>query len=214
MHPVFFIPEDWRLILDLEDTDESIASYLGHCITRNPLDLHSHTRLVYLRLRQDDSTALYTALLDLFLALGDKGLSLRKHLLQLCSARLQAHQRTILTGGLKQGLHRNSPLADTGNSLLHKGNESNIPLVNRTTTTQEARQSDPLSEARECLEYGQLDQALELLEPAMLEAPDNTAVRTELLAIYARGNMQDRFQAQTRAMRKAGYTLPLDWTIS
>ncbi len=213
IHPLFFIPEDWRLTLDGKDSDESIASFLCHNITRNPLDLRSHTRLIYLRLRQENSTALYTALLDLFLALGNQGLSLRDHLLQLCSPRLQAHQKTILSDGLKPGLFPNTPLADTGNSLLHKGNETNTPLVKKTVNRQETGKQDPLLEARECLEYGQLDQALGLLESAMLENPDNTGIHAELLAIYSRGNMQERFRQQTRAMAKAGHELPSGWKL-
>ncbi|BAO45719.1 type IV pilus assembly protein FimV [Thiolapillus brandeum] len=213
IHPVFLIPEDGRLNLDQVAGEEQLASYLCHGITRNPLDLRTHTRLIFLRLKQKDSTALYTALLDLFLALEDKGLSLRQHLLQQCSPRLQPHQRGILAQGLTEGLRSNMPLSDLGHSLLHKGIESDTPLINKTLSTSKATPADPLSEAMTCLEYGQLDQALDLLEAAMMAEPGNAMIRTELLSIYTRGRMKDRYRKQTQSMIRAGHSLPSDWSL-
>lgn len=172
-----------------------------------------HTRLIFLQLRQKDSTALFTALLDLFLALEDKGLSLRRHLLRLCSSHLQPHQHQLLADGLDEGLRPDTPLADTGLSLLHKGIESDTPLVNNLQARHERLPADPYSEAMAYLEYGQLDQALDLLEAAMIAEPSNTIIRGELLSIYKKGDMKERYEKQTQAMRQAGHSLPSDWCL-
>ncbi|WP_456444511.1 type IV pilus assembly protein FimV [Thiolapillus sp.] len=212
-HPVFLVPEDSRLDLSQSSEDSQLVSYLCHGITRNPKDLRAHTRLIYLRLKQKDSTALYTALLDLFLALEDKGLSLRQHLLRLCTSHLQPHQHQLLADSLEKGLHADAPLPDTGLSLLHKGIESDILLVTKPCSNQENLPADPVAEALACLEYGQIDQALDLLETAMMVEPGNAVIRTELLSIYRRGGMTERYQKQTLSMQQAGHSLPSDWSL-
>ena len=212
-HPVFLVPEDGRLDLGWSSGDSQLVSYLCHGITRNPKDLRAHARLVYLRLKQKDSTALYTALLDLFLALEDKGLSLRQHLLRRCSSHLQPHQHKLFADSLEKGLHADAPLPDTGLSLLHKGIESNTPLVIKPRSNQENLPADPLTEALACLEYGQINQALDLLEAAMMAEPGNAIVCTELLSIYRRGGMNARYQKQTLSLQQAGHCLPSDWSL-
>ncbi len=212
-HPVFVVQEGGSLDLHEAAEADQLVSYLCHGITRNPLALRMHTRLIFLRLKQKDSTALFTALLDLFIALEDKGLSLRRHLLCLCSSQLQPHQHKLLADGLEEGLHSYTPLPDTGLSLLHKGVESDIPLVNTLLPHPERLPADPFSEAMAYLEYGQLDQALDLLEAAMRADPANTIIRDELLSIYKKGDMKERYEKQTQAMRQAGHSLPSDWCL-
>ncbi|WP_457673176.1 type IV pilus assembly protein FimV [Thiolapillus sp.] len=213
LDPVFLIPDDGRLVLDAESCGDTLASHLGHCITRDPMDLKSHTRLVYLALGQRDSTALYSALLDLFIALEDQALSLRRHLLKRCAGKLQPHQRDILQASMEKGLHRDTPLSDRGNSLLHRGNDSALPLVTRRKSARHSPEDDPLAEAREYLEYGQLEQALDRLESAMLRNPDNPALGDELLALYRQTGLKERHRHFIEKLMNAGLQPPASWSL-
>ena len=75
--------------------DEAFAEYLAHRIARFPGDLPSHTQRVLLHLRRRDASALYAALLDLFIALGEKDRPYRAHLLQRAAPLLAPEHRVV-----------------------------------------------------------------------------------------------------------------------
>lgn len=186
--------------------------FLAHKITRNPLDLRAHTQRVYLYRTKNDVEGTYTALLDLFIALGSKGYSLRRHLLQLCARLLDASQQKLLRAHLKTGIMSTTPLTMTGSSLLHEGVESSRPLISKKPADNMTKMpADPLSETREYLAYGQLELAISTLETAIITDPSRTDIMNELLDLYLQTGFLERYHAQSQAMIEAGHTLPKRW---
>ncbi len=202
-----------RLVLKLGIDNPLVASYLAHCITRNPLDLRAHTQRIYLFYSCNNRSGLYSALLDLFIALNDKGTALRQLLLNHSRNKLTPEQIGFFESCLETGLHPNSVIENPDNSLLHSGIESSLPLISKQHISQENTHTDPIKEAQECLEYGQLDLALDILEDAMDKAPQDTLVSDELLQIYILARATDRYQNMTKKIVQSGRDLPPNWVL-
>lgn len=64
------LPADWRT--------ETTAHYLAHCVARRPENLLAHARRIALHASLNDDAGLAAAMTDLFIALGDKGSSLKR----------------------------------------------------------------------------------------------------------------------------------------
>jgi hypothetical protein len=208
---VFLLAEVRDLAPARSNDAHQLSIYLAHRITRNPLDLRAHTQRVYLYLTNRDAGGAYAALLDLFISLGGKGYSLRRHLLQLCSGILDAAQQKSFRSHLKTGLLSTTPLTMTGSSLLHKGVESSLPLISKEEIHSAKATTDPLSEAREYLEYGQLEPAMSTLETAIIADPSQADIMNELLELYKQAGFLERYHAQSQAMIEAGHILPKRW---
>ncbi|MBL3588536.1 MAG: hypothetical protein JMN24_01930 [gamma proteobacterium endosymbiont of Lamellibrachia anaximandri] len=77
----FRIPDAKQLWLNAGNWWEQASSYLARQITHEPSDLRSHVQRIYLHLRLNDEAGIAGALLDLYIALGDKGQPLRTRML-------------------------------------------------------------------------------------------------------------------------------------
>ncbi len=208
---VFLVAGNPDLFLTVDVEEQALGSYLDHAITRDPLDLRAHTQRIYLYLADNDREGVYAALLDLFISLGDKGQSLRKHLLRRCKRILDLAQYRLFEAHMVSGLYSITPIPYTGRSLLHGGLESALPLISKVMDTPRSEHSDPLTEALEYLEYGQLEQAMHTLEEALIDNPAESSLMQGLLELYSHGELLDRYHTQTKAMQKAGGKLPDSW---
>lgn len=180
---------------------DSALHYLGHRIVQHPRDLRSHVQRILLLIRQRDGASLYGALVDLLITLGDKGLALKKRLLELATPLLNQTSLVFLQRQLESGIRACDPaIARVRSSLLRTGFCDTGQLVLRHKPQDAALERGPLEEARELLEYGQLDQALETLENALLINPDQPEVADELLELYQRMGELDRMEAMREQM--------------
>ncbi|MGZ8217077.1 type IV pilus assembly protein FimV [Methylomagnum sp.] len=159
---------------------DSFGEYFCHCIARNPRDLLSHVRRIVLARDHGADEELFPALLDLFLVLGSKGFDLRKRMLEFAKSVLAiGHYKQLLdslAGGPKG-------ILVVPGSLLHFGLEGGLTLIHDGDRQPNAPR-DPLVEAREFLEYSQLEEARILLEAALLLTPQRVDLHEELLEIY------------------------------
>ncbi|MGK0674722.1 MAG: hypothetical protein ABWU16_08710 [Halothiobacillaceae bacterium] len=180
---------------------DSALHYLGHCIVNHPHDLRSHVRRILLLIRQEDGASLYGALVDLLIALGDKGLALKRRMLDLATPLLNRTSLAFLQRQLEPGVDAcNLDIARVRASLLRAGSCGNHPLVLRHKVQRSALERTPLEEARELIEYGQLEQALETLEDALLRDPDQEEIAAELLELYTRMGALERREAMREQM--------------
>ncbi|HID44728.1 MAG TPA: hypothetical protein EYP34_03095 [Chromatiaceae bacterium] len=208
---VFIVADNPDLFLTVGSPTKQTAAYLDHRITRNPLELRTHTQRIYLHLANNNNAGVYAGLLDLFIALETKGLSLRTHLLKRCSRILDPVQKNFFQVHLESGITSTTPLAETADSLLHKGLESALPLISKIRSGSSPRHSDPLAEALDYLEYGQLEQAMQTLETALIDDPSSRTLMQELLELYKQAGLPDRYHTQSQAMIQAGHSLPNLW---
>lgn len=151
-------------------------------IARDPLDIEAHARRVLLASRPPLTDRAFGALVDLFLALGDNGRSLRRQLLEQASAWLDPDDAHFLRLHLDTRLSRGAQLPTQRWSVLDTAVVGSLAMVG--LQRREVAQETPFQQAMSLLEYGDLAGARGMLELALLEEPDNEEVNRELLAIY------------------------------
>lgn len=162
----------------------SLIQYFRHCVSREPLDLRSHVRRIFLANEEGNEFELFPALVDLFIALGQKGLSLRKRLLSLSKGNLERDQYELLSDALDSDMSKGK-LIHVNGSILCRGIEGGMTLVSSAAGGEiQVKPRDPLTEAREYLEYSQLDEARVVLEYAILQDSQRLELHKELLEIY------------------------------
>jgi hypothetical protein len=98
----FFLPENGPL--RFASPPDQLALHLAFAIRRRPDDLRAHTRRILLLLQRSEAEPLGPALADLFIALGDRGLGLRRTLLDLATRSLTSSWAEFLTQHLSRRL--------------------------------------------------------------------------------------------------------------
>ena len=187
-----------------------LAQHLAHVVGRHPHDLKSHLARVYLHYRSSDEDGLYSALLDLFLALHDKGLPLRIRLLMGSRSRLSATHFAALYSSLSAPVSESEiPLGRW--SVLAKGLTGIPDLVIELASTRDTGR-DPLIEARDFIEYCQLEDARTVLENAILANPERPELHAELLELYRATDDQQQWHVMQTKLRHLIDPLPPEWS--
>ena len=157
-------------------------------------DLRSHTQQIFHFLEQKDNKSIYGALVDLFLVLGNKGLALRKRML--------ISARTLLTDGefdsLKQSL-----------SLGLKSESQSIPVQQSSNDKLEIFSA--IDEAKNYMEYGQFEAAVNILQEAILLNPRRLALHHDLLEIFQKGAKKELFISFYEELLNIKIALPPLW---
>jgi hypothetical protein len=159
-----------------------LGAHLCHCVARDPSDLRSHVRRILLHLEDSQAIDLYAALVDLFIALGHRGFELRRRMLNMSRSLLKPHQHDVLSEALVTGLDPISVPTVPG-SVLSRGIVGSLDMV-KPIAEKTSEPRDPLIEAREFLEYSQIEEAREVLERAVMSEPQRSDLHIELLEIY------------------------------
>jgi hypothetical protein len=186
-----------------------LADHFRHCIARDPQDLRSHVRRILLAYERADGPELFAAMLDLFIALGRKGFNLRRRMLGVSRGGLEAHQYSLLRDSLPEGVDESKVTIAPG-SLLCRGIEGSLNLVRHgSALSTEVR--DPLIDAREYLEYSQIDEARSVLEDAISQTPLRQELHYELLAIYRSTRDRTNFAKMFQKISDIASPIPKEW---
>jgi hypothetical protein len=174
--------------------------HLSARVSRDAHDLESHARRVLLAFRPPLTDLAFGALLDLFLALGERGRSLRKRMLDMGEGWLEADEVHFLRMHLETGLTRATALPSAPGSVFHSALVGMAQMVSHER--QAAARMSAHEQAVSLLEHGDLAGASQLLEDALMADPTNAEISQELLGIYrhsrndaARASMAQRLQA-------------------
>lgn len=192
--PAFHIDGSNHLKLKVNIQSDKTIEYLEHAVTKSPVDLRSHVQRIYQQIDRKDREAVFGALLDLFYALKSSGRSLRERMLTASRTILNQEGYQFLMQHLTTGIGENEAVPSSNSSLLSKGHSSGKQLVIKQDDGRATRQ-DPLDEARDHLEYGQIDEARQVLEEAILKHPNRKDLHQDLLEIYRSTNHKSAFIA-------------------
>ncbi len=175
--------------------------FLSHAILKNPRDLQSHTRRIFIAMRHQDAEFLHGALQDLFIILKAAGKQLRIRLLKASASYLSKQEIQYFASWIKS---QDDPQSDdlygykwvTGSVLSSGLAEKDKQLIVQDETSS-SLQLSAIEEARSSIEYGQLDIARKILEDALINDPDNLTLREELdnLLTYIENDNQEQTHA-------------------
>ena len=193
----FLIAGNTQLQINVPAVCDKAVEYLDHAVTRTQNDLRSHVQRIFLHVDRKDADAVYGALLDLFLILKERGRPLRERMLKVSRSSLAEERHRFLEQHLKTGIRASDPIPPSRSSLFSKGLSGSNSLVIKLETRGNSQQN-PLDEARDYLEYGQVDEARQVLEAAILRDPRHPSLHHDLLEIYRHTKAKDAFLAMRR----------------
>lgn len=186
--------------------------YFTHHIRRYPQDIRAHTQRVLLATQANLHSKLAGTLQDLFITLGSAGQILREELLEIARPHLASTDIEYFEKWLKNNIDPDQDAPWREGSILVTGNEIKpktlIKLQKTTTTPQYA---SILDEVYDCLEYGQVERARELLEAECLRPAHDPRLDQELLNIYQYTRDQARLNQMINAMQQVGLIVPDSW---
>jgi hypothetical protein len=159
------------------------AEFLAHAIVRDPGNLAAHVQRIALAAGARDGVLAYGALLDLFVALGARGADLRARMLRASERLLAPAERTYLEGRLEAGVAATDPHPPTAASMLSRGITGTLDAVARAAEGAGAPR-DPLLDARDYVNEGNLAAARATLEAALDANPARPDLAGELLDLY------------------------------
>lgn len=206
-----FILDEARCLRPDRGTDSLVARrHLAVRVARDPLNLQAHVQRIHLLIDQGDGPRLAGALGDLFLALGDKGQGLRRTMLERAQPHLPVETARQFSDRLEVGLPHTGRLPAADGSVLCRGIAGSVHMVERQRATRPA-ETDAIDLAIMHLEHGDIDGAREVLETALLAAPADAALTTELLDLYRRSRDEAGFLAMRERLTARGASLGSDW---
>ncbi len=186
--------------------------HFAHVISKNSADLLVHVQRINLYVTQSDPNGVCGALLDLFLVLGAKGTALRKRMCEIAAPSLSHTAREFFSDNLASGVSATDVLPISPTSVLSRGLRGTTDLVQRVGVSGVVTR-DPLDEANECLEYGQIDAARRILEAAVLEQPDRAELHNDLLEIYQRTEDGENFHGMYEKLSARHNPLADSWEL-
>lgn len=187
----------------------TFTQYLVKRVRRNPRDLRAHVQRTLLYLSKRDSEAVYAALIDLFLILGNRGTDIRKNLLNQAEPLLKKEQYQFLVDRMKSGLDSNEPLPSNTLSSLSRGHSGTTRIVSRKIS--DPNHSAPLEQAMECFHQNDWLTAMIILEDALHHDPGDAAVCRELLSLYKKQQAREAFHRTYTSLFGRCLALPELW---
>jgi tetratricopeptide (TPR) repeat protein len=183
---VFHEPSSNGLSLPKGVDRDHWTTYLAYISSEQPDNLLNHVRRIFTHLKYKQSEQLYGAMVDLFIALGDKGERLRFNLLQKSKKVISQEHYDLFLTHFKQGLQPHHSLPASQHSVLGNFISGDMRFVTKHDTAQQThnREIDPLELAKEELNYGNTTVAQEILEEALLQSPARLGLHYSLLEIY------------------------------
>lgn len=189
---------------------ERVASYLLHCITRNPKNLLAHVQRINAVSARGSQSDIYSALLDLFVALGSQGLSLRRVMLAQVSSQLEPAQLIFLSTAIKVGVGARDVIIDPGASMLINGYSGCDELVT-VHRHQGGEKGDPLQQAMASIEFSDLEEARIILEDALYSDRADLNQQKLLLEIYRKTADKKHFMALYETFEAGSNPAHADW---
>ena len=191
----FKIETESNLLLEPESTDDlsSTLQYLNLAIIKTPKNLRLHIQRVFLLLENQSRQHLPAALIDLFIVTRKAGVHLKQELLGLCLPLLNKQLFDYLSANCEGQLTAQtavSHLLPAGSySVLSQGLIGSLVVIKREIVAEKLPHlgggANALhQQALECMEYGQLEEALTLLLQARSLDPEIDEISVDLLSIY------------------------------
>jgi len=179
----FLIAQRKELLLPEAMRSQWLADALAHHIARRPVDLRRHVQRVLLHQAQQQGDALFAALLDLFIALGRSGHALRDRLARESLPLLNEAQQNFLMLHVAIGVIATDVHPVAPRSKLSVGASGSFDFITRIQKSSQDTRS-PLEQALDFITYGQLNEAQQVLEQALIENPRDKDVCLELAQLF------------------------------
>lgn len=203
--PEFILPTS--KLLHLKEVNHYMLNFLVSSILRKPRDLFVHMQRITLCYEQKNEEQLYAAVIDFFVVLQEAGASIKQRVLAGSKKKLSP----LLWQRLQIYLTDYHLIQGNIYTVLTHGIESNVELVVTQVDEKSSLDYDPLQVARDFVEYSQLEEAREMLESAILTAPDYTELHEDLLELYKSTQNIDAFHKMMFTLSEINHPMQAQW---
>lgn len=212
LEPAFLTHYRGSLFVDARGWRTQAKAFYAHAITRRPADLKLHVQRIALYAETVDPE-ISGALLDLFLVLGEMGTALRRRMLALAKPQLQSGEYGLFRRLLERdGPTLPPPQPTMKNSVLSRGITGNTRLIEKGESAPR-HESDPLEEARQQVEFGQVELALATLETALMADPARLEIHHALLEIYRHARQRERVADMLQRLQGSANPALPEWRL-
>jgi hypothetical protein len=193
-----------------QEAGDRTTKYLAHSVVRKPGCLLTHAQRIALHIKRKEPDGVQGALLDLFIVLGTRGEPLRQRMLKAAKPLLSQQLFDFFLSSFRQGISATDVLPSSPYSVLTQSLTGTTELV-KPIRDLPVHDREPLQEARECLEFGQVDQARRILEAAILHHPEHPQIHHDLLEIYRYTADKERFSTMRSKLQPKNNPLAQLW---
>ncbi len=202
------LPQETRLRFSGDYEPITAWRLLSRYISRYPHDLRVHAQRILLAIEDKLVEHLPGALQDLSIALSGKGRPFFTSLLEQAKPDLSAENYQQFLDTFDAA---NENQCWQKGSMLANGVCDGKPIVVFNGSHEVAGFADTLEEARAYIEYGQIDEARQLLENELLTNPTSTDIEEELLYLYQSTRHLNHFETMTSKLQKLDAELSSEW---
>ena len=196
-----------------EGYDESLEKGLERLVfqvSSKPKCLIGHVERIYYCFQSYFDEQLFAALIDLLFVLDRYGQALSLRMINGSKSRLTEKQFQTLVNHLKNKSAKIDLLPSSRYSVFTKGLQSAATLVQLAEGLGES-DYDPLTLARDYIEFSQLENAINILEQAILADPERMELHYELLSIYRSIRNETEFNRIYEGLSRKEISLPDEW---
>ncbi len=206
--PVFFMNNNHALHCGQEG--DEVLRYLVFSIRQQPKNLLKHLQRIIFCYEKRDQQRLYAALSDFFIILQSAGRALKIRMLGGSKKQLPDD----LFNRLQLSVDNKQDIIGNKFSVLTTGVESNtesLIIINDSLDNNSVDNYDPVQIARDFVEFSQLDEAIKLLETAVLENPERDEIHRDLLELYQSTRDVDAFNKMKVSLAHITHSMQDEW---
>jgi hypothetical protein len=179
-------------------------------VSRTPKYLQCHLERIYYCFQEHLDGELFGALVDLLLVLKKDGKALGKRMVAGSKSRLTDPQFHALNNYIDNRGAVSRLMLLNRYSVFAKGLESSSTMV-QLTKDAGGKAHDPLTLARDYVEFSQLENAINVLEQAILIEPERLDLHAELLSLYRSTRNKTGFNQFYDELSRRKINLPPEW---
>jgi hypothetical protein len=189
---------------------EQVLESIVFRVLRKPTALVVHLQRIYFCYRHDLTEDLFAALVDFLIVLEGKGHLLGCRMVKGAKSKLQPDHYVILNEALTVSDEQIKLLSGNMYSLFSRGLIGTNLLVIKEDS-KKLQEHDPLDIARDFVAYSQLDEAMDMLENAILVDVERQALHDDLLELYRVTHSLERFRKMYDVLSGQTKTIPAGW---
>jgi len=183
----------------LQDRERYISE-LVYEIQKYPKNLVAHIQRITCCYQEGLTDPLFAALVDFLIILNKRGKAISRRMVTGTVTKLSSRQQALLKSVINEEIDDISLIEGNCYSIFCQGLSGTANLIEKIDADESTHHS-PLKLAQDAVEYCQLDEAMLILEAALVEQPQWIELHESLLELYKSTHNQTRFESTLTHLR-------------
>jgi len=185
--------------MPLQDREQYVSE-LVYEIQKHPKNLAAHIQRIACCYQEDLTDPLFAALVDFLIVLNKRGKAISRRMIGGTTTKLSSRQQALLKSVINEEIDDISLIEGNCHSIFCRGLSGTVNLIKKIDTDGSTHHN-PLKLAQDAVEYCQLDEAMLILESALIDHPQWIELHESLLELYKSTHDQARFESAFARLR-------------